>query len=109
MTIRQVLKRRARLLRLVLVLSSIGLPLIVWYGIGVRANWVPGLFLAAFIGVSAFASRCLRCPRCHEGLGFAKFTPPGRKPSGWFKPDEVDFCFYCGVSMNEPWQRGPQS
>jgi hypothetical protein len=94
MTIRDYIKRRVRWT------MAIGLGGFILFAFGGGAAGVP---IFAIIGAIGFGGAILligniRCPRCRASLGQTIAMPVGM----YFVSDKVNFCPYCGVSLDEP-------
>jgi hypothetical protein len=100
-TIRQHLKRRARLSLLIIgvgMLLMLVLTPLMHYG-----TWagclVIGIFVAMAVGsiASCAGMRCPNCGRWYSRGDYARFT--------WFFLSEPDVCPRCGESYDAPWRK----
>jgi uncharacterized membrane protein YfcA len=101
MSIREVIKRRRRILVAVTVCAFLVLFLGVRLSVTLHRPWLA--YLGAFILFAAayLNNIWLKCPRCHRSIGFARQVPHKSLPL--FAPGES--CPYCGVSLDEPWDK----
>jgi hypothetical protein len=105
MTIRQILRKRfwsifSMLITLcgLIVLSSVALLKLRWFGVAVAVLFLPPLILGF-----AFSLFLLRCPRCKANLSslIGYFGPLA------FMAKPVNYCPFCGVSVDEPLEPQP--
>lgn len=101
-TIRDYVKRRVRWFFAVGALGWLTLPLS-----GVVAHEQPGtkvgvalplLGMLVFLGAIIAFNWAIRCPRCRANLGRTIAVPLGLS---WGSGPKVNFCPYCGVSLDE--------
>jgi hypothetical protein len=93
MSIRDILKKRRR----ILVALDVGAFLVLFLGVQLNLTlhrpWLAYLGAIVFIAAGYLNTVWLRCPRCHRSIGFARQMP--RKVLPLFGLGES--CPYCGV------------
>lgn len=101
MSIREVLERRRRLISLFQGAALLALMLGVWVSVNYGIPWLRYLVAFLFLASASLYQYGLKCPRCRKSIGLARERP--RKIFLPFAPGES--CPYCGVSLEEPWNR----
>jgi hypothetical protein len=101
MSIREVFEKRRRILVVVGVGALLVLLLCVQLSVTFHRRWLAYLGAIVFIAAGYLNTAWLRCPRCHRSIGFARERP--RKILLPFRLGEM--CPYCGVSLEEPWDK----
>lgn len=97
-TIRDVIKRRVRWISLIAVAGWLLFPLSMSQV--QKGHPPPPLFFVGmllFVGAILAIQFVVRCPRCSAPLGQIALTIA----FGWLRR-RVNFCPYCGVSLDEP-------
>jgi hypothetical protein len=103
MKIREVLDRRVRLLDRVAAGWVCAVP-IVAYGTWAGITWLVYLYMGLFPIVGFLFIYWVKCPRCRGRIGIAKSQTRARpRKEVRFMPGDV--CPYCGVSLEEPWEK----
>src|ERR1700741_901816 len=100
MTIRDFLKRRARLpMSAVLVLALVAGVSAAMAKHGRLPFWFVGFFFLLIAGTFAWVLQSIRCPRCNSNLASvaAHFGP-----FAFLSRQSPRFCPFCGVSFDEP-------
>ena len=100
MTIRDYIKRRAR--------WGFGIAIAAWLVVAISGNMgfrFPGARFVAIGGAFGFMGAILsflfiRCPKCRARLGQTIAMPTALRFSRW--SPQVNYCPYCGVSLDEP-------
>jgi hypothetical protein len=102
MTIREFLAARRRNLMIVGFAAWLGFAGSAFLGSRFEIPWLPFVFFALFGAVILLLFFWLKCPRCGGTLGAmnASFTKGGR-----FMPRCINYCPYCGVSLDEPTEK----
>jgi hypothetical protein len=104
-TIRDYIKRRVRWLFAVGVAGWLSFPLSQFAIHEESGNKVaaalPLLGMFVFMGAILALNWALKCPRCRANLGRTIALPVGLRFSG----PKVNFCPYCGVSLDEPCEK----
>jgi hypothetical protein len=99
-TIRDYIKGRVRWLFAVGVLGWLTFPLSQFAG---RSQPVgaalPALGMLVFVGAILALNWAVKCPRCRANLGRTIAMTVGLS---WGSGPKVNFCPYCGVSLDEP-------
>jgi hypothetical protein len=103
MSIRDVLEKRRRIIVAVSVGAFLALFLGVLVSVTLHRPWLAYLGAFVFLAAAYLNTAWLRCPRCRRSIGFARERP--RKVLPPFGPG--DSCPYCGVSLEEPWDKMP--
>jgi hypothetical protein len=101
MTIRDYLRRRIRLIWAAAFAAWLLVPL----SVAVTADHVPPPLLIIpcmllFGGAIVSLLFLVRCPRCHTRFG----QVAGEIAFHWGSRGRVNFCPYCGVSLDEPYE-----
>jgi len=100
MTIREVLARRRTICFIVAFAAWLGGAASISFS---TSQYDPGWLYAFFIiifGGALIAIMRLRCPRCSGSLAFTSIRLTG-KSKGLSR--RIDFCPYCGVSLDQPY------
>jgi hypothetical protein len=104
-TIRDYIKRRVRLAFAAAFAAWLSIPLFVFANKGKEP--IPVVLVAVaipvFFGVILYMTWFLRCPRCRANLGQTVAVPIAFR---WGRR-KMNFCPYCGVSLDEPVSHGP--
>ena len=98
MSIRDVLKGRHRILIGVTLCAFLVFLLCVQLSVTLHRRWLAYLGVIVFLAAGYLNNLWLKCPRCHRSIGFAR-----RKGLPLFGVGES--CPYCGVSLDEPWEK----
>lgn len=103
MTIREYIKRRVRLAMGIGIGSWVLLAIVGPLGAGGYPLVQSLLPLFAIIGATGFGGAIIsimfiRCPKCRASLGQTVAMPTAIRLSG----RQINFCPYCGVSLDEP-------
>jgi hypothetical protein len=98
MSIREVLKKRRRILIVVTLAAFLVFLLGVQLSLTLHRRWLAYLGAIVFCAAGYLNNVWLKCPRCHRSIGFAR-----RKGLPLFGVGES--CPYCGVSLDEPWEK----
>lgn len=98
MSIRKVLDRRRRILIAVTGGVFVVFLLGVQLSLTLHMRWLAYLSAIVFAGTGYLNTAWLKCPRCHRSIGFAR-----RKGVPLLGVGES--CAYCGVSLEEPWDK----
>jgi hypothetical protein len=98
MSIRDVLQRRHRILIGVTLCAFLVFLLCVQLSVTLHRRWLAYLGVIVFLAAGYLDNLWLKCPRCHRSIGFAR-----RKGLPFFGVGES--CPYCGVSLDEPWEK----
>jgi hypothetical protein len=101
MSIREVLKKRRRIKVVVTVGAALVFILGLQLSLTLHRTWLAYLGAFVFCGAVYLNTAWLRCPRCHRSIGFTRKVP--RKALPLFGPG--DSCPYCGVSLDETWDK----
>ena len=106
MTIREVLARRRRNFLLLAFAAWLGCAGALALSESTAAP--PWLFAVAIVGFGAalFGVASIRCPRCRGALGMVN-APFKGKTEGMAR--RIDFCPYCGVSLDQPYSTGRET
>jgi len=99
-TIRSFIKRRVRWFLAIAALAWISIP--VWLSVTRERQqpYVPFAAMAVFASAALGMQFLVRCPRCKVRLGQI-----GVQVAFSFLKPTVNFCPYCGVSLDEPLPR----
>ena len=98
MSIRDILQRRRRILVAVMVAGVLVLILCAKVSWTLHRPWLAYLGAIVFFVTVRLNDDWLKCPRCHRSMEFAR-----RKGLPLFGVGES--CPYCGVSLDEPWEK----
>ena len=105
-TIRDYIKRRVRWAFAVGVLGWLTLPLSQFAGHEEPGNKVgaalPALGMLVFLGAILALNWLIKCPRCRANLSRTIAMTVGLS---WGSGPKVNFCPYCGVSLDEPCEK----
>lgn len=107
MTIRDVLKRRARLpMSGVLVLALVAGAAGAMAKHGRMPLWFAGFIFLLFVGAFGWILQSVRCPRCNSNLASvaAHFGP-----LAFLSRQPPSFCPFCGVCFDEKAENPPDS
>lgn len=64
-----------------------------------QLDWLPIPFFLAIIAAMILMWRLVRCPRCSGPVGMFRVSLSGRRT---FLNRPINYCPYCGVSLDEP-------
>ena len=102
MTIRDFLAARRRKLLILAFVAWLGFA---FSGVLATENgmpWLTLLFFALFAAAVVLSMYWLKCPRCAGPIGMTNASFAGRA-GGVYR--RIDFCPYCGVSLDETWDK----
>ncbi len=102
MTIREELATRRRRLMVLAFLAWLGGGLSAIFRVKDGLPWLPLPFFALFGAAVLLHLYWLRCPRCRGPLGIVNASLT--KEGGGLRR-RINFCPYCGISLDEPWQK----
>jgi len=102
MTIREILAARRMKLIITGVAAWLGFALAGFWSQQHGPPWLAIPFFAMFGAAILLNYFWLRCPRCRGSIGSVNATLTGR--GGWLRP-RINFCPYCGVSVDEAWEK----
>jgi hypothetical protein len=106
MTIRQVLVRRVAICGLIALAAWLGAAASISFSMSQQdLPWTYAIFVVAFGGALIGFYR-LRCPRCRASLGTNTFRMIGTR-GGLGR--RIEFCAYCGVSLDEPYDKSSET
>ena len=102
MSIREFLLARRRKLSLFGIAVWLGTFIAGFVAFKYHVPWLRLPFFALLAVVVLLAIRWTKCPRCGGSLGAENATLSGRS---LYLTGRIDFCPYCGVSLDEPWDK----
>jgi hypothetical protein len=100
MTIREFLATRRRKLMVLGFAAWLGFAASGVIAAQHRVTWLPFAFFVLFAAAVLGNLYWLKCPRCRGPLGITNL--PLTERGAWFMR-KMDFCPYCGVSLDETW------
>ena len=104
MTIREVLAARRQKLLILGLSAWVGFALTGILAPPRHLPWLVLPFFALFLAAALLNIYWIRCPRCRGAIGLTSAVLTGR--GGWLGR-RIDFCPYCGVSLDESWSKDP--
>jgi hypothetical protein len=91
------------------------LAIVAWLGCAVTGllsvqydlAWLPGPFFALFFAAVLLNMFWLKCPRCRGSLGLTNLPLTAR--GKWLGMKPMNYCPYCGISLDESVVAGQES